>query len=221
LNVLLQKLNKMLEQELKNIWNNSSKSAEISIETNQLVEELNTKVNSVQKKIRNRDTGEISASVIGILIFGYLLYEIPFPITKVACSLSIIWFALVIFKFRKSTKQNTTTNLSLSMTDQLAHQEVTMQQQSILLNSAAYWYSVPSLIINFIFILGLGNPTDYNWTNSIANSVLPLTVDLKIITLIGLAFFYGFTIWVHKRAVSRELKPLLESIKKMQQQINK
>jgi len=209
----------MLEQELKNIWNNSSQTAEISIETNQLVGELNARVHSIQKQIRNRDVREITASVIGILIFSYFLYEIPFPITKLACSLSIIWFALVIFKSRKSRKQNMTTNLSLSMTAQLAHQETTMQQQASLLNSAAYWYSIPSFITNFIFIVGLENPADYDWTNSIANSVLPLSVNLKIITLIGLAFFYSFTIWLNKRAVIRVLKPLLENIKTMQQQL--
>ena len=95
----------MLEQELKDIWNNSTRTTKISIETNLLVEELNVKVNSIQKKIRIRDVGEISASVIGILIFGYLLYEIPFPITRISCIFSIVWFAYVIFKFSKSKKQ--------------------------------------------------------------------------------------------------------------------
>ncbi len=219
MNASQQKSNKMLEQELKDIWNNSSRTAQISIETSQLVEELNAKVNGIQKKIRIRDVREISASVIGILIFSYLLYEIPFPITKLACSFSIIWFAFVIFKFRKSKKQNAVTNLSLSITEQLAYQETAMQQQIIFLNSAAYWYSIPPFITNFIFILGLGNPTDYNWINSIANSVLPLTDNMKVITLIGLAFFYGFTIWINKRAASRDIKPLLKNIKVIQQQI--
>ena len=42
----------MLEQELKDIWNNSSQTPQISIETKQLITELNTKVNSIQKNIR-------------------------------------------------------------------------------------------------------------------------------------------------------------------------
>ena len=209
----------MLEQELKDIWNSSSQTAQISIETNQLVKELNTKVNSIQKKIRIRDIREISASVIGILIFSYLLYEIPFPITKIACGLSIAWFVFVILKSMKSKKQNTVSNFSLSMTEQLDYQGVTMQQQANFLNSAAYWYAIPSFIINFIFILGLGNPTDYNWTNSIAENILPLTPNLKIVTLIGLAFFYSFTIWINKRAVTRDLTPLLENIKTVQLQL--
>lgn len=209
----------MLEQELKGIWNNSSQTVKISIETSHLVEELNAKVNSIQKKIRNRDVSEISASIIGIFIFSYFLYEIPFPITKLACSFSITWFAFVIVKFRKSKKQNAITNMSLPMTEQLAHQEIMMQQQAKLLGTAAYWYSIPSFVINFIFILGLGNPANYEWTNSIAVSVLPLSTYMKIIILTGLAFFYGFTIWIHKRAVTRVIKPLLENIKAVQQQL--
>jgi len=105
----------MLEQELKNIWNNSSQTAQISIETNQLIDELNTKVSGIQKVVRKRDIREISASVIGILIFSYLLYEIPFPITRLACTLSIIWFVYVILKFRKSNSQNTQSNLQITL----------------------------------------------------------------------------------------------------------
>ena len=95
----------MLEQELKNIWNNSSKTEHISIETSLLVSELNAKMSRIQKVIKKRDIREISASVIGILIFIYLFYEIPFPINKLACIMSIIWFAYVILKLRKSKKK--------------------------------------------------------------------------------------------------------------------
>jgi len=221
LNVSHRKSNKMLEQELKDIWNNSSRTAQITIETSQLIEELNAKINGIQKKIRVRDTREISASVIGILIFSYLLYEIPFPMTKLACSFSIIWFSFVIYKFRKSKKQNAVTNLSLSIQEQLAYQETAMQQQVVFLSSAAYWYAIPPFITNLIFILGLGNPTDYNWINRIANSVLPLTDNMKVITLIGLAFFYGFTVWLNKRAITKGVKPLIENIEIVKQQLEK
>lgn len=211
----------MLEQELKDIWNNASKTAQISIETNQLVEELNAKVSNLQKKIRTRDVREISASVIGILLFSYLLYEIPFPITKVACGLAIAWFVFVILKFRKSKTQNIKTDFSLSLTEQLKNQKTMMVQQAKLLDSALYWYAIPPFIMNFIFILGLENPNDYNWTNSVAESLLPLSSNLKTITLIGLALFYAFTFWINKRALTEDVKPIIESIEKMQQQIKK
>lgn len=219
MNVSLQKSAKMLEQELKDIWNNSSQTAEISIETSQLVEELNTKINSIQKNIGRRDSIEISASIIGILLFGYLLFEIPFPITKVACGLAIAWFIFVIIKFRKSKTQNIKTDFSLSLTEQLNHQKTMMVQQAKLLDSALYWYAITPFIMNFIFILGLENPTDYNWTNNIAESLLPLTSNLKTITLIGLALFYAFTFWINKRALNKDVNPTIKSIEKMQKQI--
>lgn len=210
----------MIEQELKNIWNSSSQTEQISIETNPLIIELSSKVNTMQKQIRIRDIREISASVIGIIIFSYLFYEIPFPITKISCIFSIIWFVFVIYKFRKSKKQNTTSDLSSSITDQLAHQEVTMQRQAVLLGSSAYWYAIPPFVINFLFILGLGNPADYNWTNSLAENILPLTINFKIVMLVALALFYTFIIWINKRVVTKDINPLLKSIKTMQQQLN-
>lgn len=219
MNVSLQKSAKMLEKELKDIWSNSSQTAEISIETSQLVDELNTKINRIQKNIRRRDCIEISASIFGILIFGFLLLAIPFPITKVACGLTIAWFVFVILKFRKSKAQNIKTDFSLSLTEQLNHQKTIMVQQAKLLDSALYWYAIPPFIMNFIFILGLEDPTDYNWTNSIAESVLPLTSNLKTITLIGLALFYSFTFWVNKRALNKDVNPMIKSIEKMQEQI--
>lgn len=211
----------MLEQELKDIWKNSSESEQISIEIKQLTKELNAKVNNIQKKIQNRDIREISASIIGILFFGYLLFEIPFPITKIACGLAIVWFVFIITKFRKSKMQNTKTDFSLTIVEQLRNQKTIMEQQVNLLDSALYWHTIPPFIMNFIFILGLENPIDYNWTNNIAKSVLPLTSNLKITTLIGLALFYAFTFWANRRALNKEIKPTIESIEKMLSQIKK
>ena len=73
--------------------------------------------------------------------------------------------------------------------------------------------------MNFVFILGLENPVDYNWTNSVAESLLPLSPTLKIKTLTGLALFYAFIFWVNKRALNKDVLPTLERIEKMQLQI--
>ena len=209
----------MLEQELKNIWKNSSKTARISIEADRLVQEFDTKMTTIQKNIRKRDVREISASVFGILLFSFLAYEIPFPITKFSCLLSILWFAYVIYKFRKSNQQNSSEKLSLPLKEQLTHKKQLLQQQLKLLNSAAYWYAAPSLITNFIFIIGLRNPADYNWTNQIAENLLPLTVNAKVGTIIGLGIFYLLVIWVHKIAAKKDVHPILKSIEAIQQQI--
>ena len=125
----------------------------------------------------------------------------------------------IIFKFRKSKIQNTKSYFHLSLTKQLKQQKAAMQQQADLLDSATYWYAIPPFIMNFIFILGLGNPSDYNWVNSLAENILPLSVNLKTVTIIGLALFYAYAIWINKRAAAKDVKPLLENIKTMQQQM--
>jgi hypothetical protein len=210
----------MLEQELKNIWKNSSKTAQISIETDQLVQEFDTKMTTVQKNIRKRDVREISASVFGILLFSFLAYEIPFPITKFSCFLSILWFMYVIYKFRQSNQQNSSEKLSASLKEQLEHKKQLLQQQLKLLNSAAYWYAAPSFITNFIFIFGLGNPADYKWTNLIAENLLPLTLNAKAGTIIGLFIFYLLVAWLHRIAAKKEVQPILKNIEDIQQQLN-
>jgi len=209
----------MLEQELKNIWKNSSKTAQINIETDRLVREFDTKITTIQKNIRKRDVREISASVFGILLFSFLAYEIPFPVTRFSCFLSILWFIYVIYKFRKSNQQNSSEKLSLSLKEQLEHKKQLLQQQLKLLNSAAYWYAGPSFITNCIFILGLGNPADYNWTNLIAENLLPLTINAKTGTIIGLFLFYFFVAWLHKIAAKKEVLPILKNIEIIQKQL--
>ncbi|WP_034057192.1 hypothetical protein [Lacinutrix jangbogonensis] len=210
----------MLEQELKNIWKNSSETAQISIETDRLVKEFDTKMTNIQKKIRKRDVREISASVFGILLFSYFVYEIPFTITKLSCFLSILWFIYVIYKFKKSNQKNSSENLTLPIKEQLDHKKQLMQHQLKLLNSAGYWYAGPSFITNFIFIIGLENPADYNWTNSIAENLLPLTFNAKLGTIIGLGVFYLITIGVHKIAAKKDVQPILKTIEDIQQQLN-
>lgn len=206
----------MLEQELKNIWTSSAQTAQISIETSQLIKELNAKMDGIQKAIRIRDIREISASVMGMLFYMYLLFEIPFPMTRLASALSIVWFAYVIFKLRKSKTRQIASKLDLSVRGQLADQEASMRYQAALLDSVAYWYAIPPFIINCIFVLGLGNPAEYNWTNSVAESILPLSMNLKTGTITGLAFFYALIIWLNKRAALRDVKPILEKIKIIQ-----
>ena len=221
MNVLLQKSTKMLDQKLKDIWNNSSKGEQISIETQSLTKELNNKVEGIQQKIKGRDTREMVASIIGILLFVYLLIEIPFPITKLACGLAIVWFIFVLIKFRKSSLKNTKADLSLTVARQLEHQRVLMIKQADLMDSALFWYAIPPFIMNFLFIIGLEDPMEYNWNNSLAQSYLPLDNQVKMITLIGLALLYIFIFWRNKKALNKTVKPVIESIEEMQEQINK
>ncbi len=209
----------MSEQELRDIWNNSSRSERISIEASQLVKELNGRVSRLQKVIRKRDIREISASVLGILIFTYFLVEIPFPITKIACGLSIAWFVYVIYRFQKSKAGNKETDLALSLAEQLQEQSTMMTQQVKLLRTVSYWYALPPLVTNVLFVLGLGNPTDYDWINGIAEWILPMSVPMKLGTILFLAAFYVFIAWINYRASKKDIEPILENIQSVREEL--
>ena len=211
----------MLEQELKNIWKNSSKAEQIKFETSRLMIDLNRKMNRFEKTIRYRDMREISSSVLGILLFGYFVYAIPFLLTKIASFFTVIWFVYVIYKFRAVKKHKSPANLSLSFREQLEHQKVNMIRQARLLDTVLYWYLLPPFILNVIFIMGLGSPTDFSWSNSIANQLLPLTITYKIAYLLFIAVLYAGILWLNKRAVKKGINPVIKDIERVLQQLER
>jgi hypothetical protein len=79
--------------------------------------------------------------------------------------------------------------LYLSLIDQIEYKEASMQHQVKLLESAVYWYVTPAFIMNIIFIFGLGDPVDYSWSITIAENLLPLTINSKIKKLYHLILF--------------------------------
>ena len=204
----------MLEKDLKDIWSKSAQGARISIESNQLEEELNSRLGQMKKRIRIRDLREIVASILGGVFFSYLAYEIPFLLSKLACLLSVFWFIYVILKFRLSRKQNKDLDLSLSLRNQLEKQLIFMEEQENLLDSANYWYAIPPFLINIVFIIGLGDPLDVAWSNSIAETLLPLSGNFKLVLILGLFFFYALIIWMNKKVLDEEIRPLLRELDK-------
>jgi len=211
----------MLEQELKNIWKNSSKTEQIKFETSRLMIDLNRKINRFEKTIRYRDMREIAASILGIFLFGYFVYEIPFLLTKIASFFTVIWFAYVIYKFRAAKKHKLSANLSLSFREQLEHQKENTIQQAKLLDTVLYWYLIPPFILNVIFVIGLESPADYNWSNTIANQLLPLAITYKIAYLIFIAVLYAGILWLNKRAVKKGINPVIKEIENVLQQLEK
>jgi hypothetical protein len=211
----------MLEQDLKEMWSKSSQSTRIVIDPNGLREELMLKLKDLKRKIKRRDQREIAASVFGMLLFTFLTYEIPFILCKVACMLSIGWFLYVILKLRVSKRQNTKIDFSLPMAIQLQEQKVFMRRQADILDSIMYWYAIPPFIINILFIVGLGDPLAYDWSNYLAELVLPLSANFKIFLVLGLSVFYAFIIWMNKKALSNEIKPILNKLDDLIFQLSK
>lgn len=208
----------MLEQELKDIWKNSSQVEQIKFDLSRLIMDLDRKMTRIEKVIRKRDFREIGAALIILPIFGYLAYEIPYPITRAASLLTIVWSLYVIYKFRSVQKRRREENLSLSFTQQLENQKANMMDQHRLLDTVLYWYVLPPYILNLVFIWSLGYPANIEWSGNLINH-LPMDLNSKIVLTIGLAVFNTFIVWLNKRAVKKTLNPLIADIERVQAQL--
>lgn len=209
----------MLDQELKNIWSNTPMTEEISINTNQLMNELNQKMIQINKNIKNRDLREYFGVVVGIITFGYVFFVVPLVILKVCCILFVLWFGLVVYKINKA-KQHKEVSLTSSINEQLNEQKNILQAQVKLLKSVPYWYVLPPFLICVVFILGIDIPPDQGWDTIKVFDFITVLSLIKLVAIILFVFFFSFIIWINKRAVKKELNPILENIERIENSIN-
>jgi hypothetical protein len=210
----------MLEQELKEIWKTASQVERIKFDLSRLMIDLNKKMRSIERAIRRRDRREIVAAVLMIPIYGYLAYEIPFMMSKIGSIVILIWCVYVIFKLRNVQKTKRKTDLSLSFSEQLESQKTHMTQQVKLLDTVLYWYILPPYIGNIIFIFGLSDPSEYEWSNIVLDVYLPLSMPYKIAYLVSGAIVSGVILWLNKSIVKKTLKPLIDETEEVQLQLN-
>lgn len=209
----------MTEQKLKEIWLNSSELEKIHVDLTRLIIDLKNQLSTIEKAIRKRDIREIVAAFIGVPVFAYLAYEIPFPMTRIASILTVLWSLYVVYRFKKIQKSKRNEDLTLPFKTQLENQRMNMLEQHHFLNTVLYWYAGPPFFLNTLFIVGLGNPDTIGWSSWIVGH-LPLDSGSKIGLIIGLALFYAFIVWLNKRAVKKTLNPLIRDIERIQRELN-
>lgn len=209
----------MFEQELKDIWKSAAQAEKIKFDISRLLIDLNANMKQIEKSIRNRDRREIAASFVGIPIFGYFAFTIPFILTKIASILGVLWFCYVIYKLLRVKKDKIPVNLALPFRMQLENQKTNLMQQARLLDTVLYWYVLPPFLMNILFILGLGGPDESGSTASVAK-IFSFSPIGKISTIVGLAIFYAFVVWLNKRAVKKTLRPAIEDIDRVLHQLD-
>ncbi len=209
----------MLEKELKDIWRNSSQAEQIKFDLSKLMIELNAKLHHIEKAIHKRDWIETAASSVGIIFFSYLAYEIPFLLSKTACLFGVFWFGYVIYRLW-NVKKNGKSDFSQSFKEVLKSEKDHLLKQAHLLNTVLYWYVLPPFLLNTLFVIGLGDPAVYSWSNFLTDLLLPFSTMEKVGILVGLSFFYAFIVWMNKRAVKKEIDPLVAEIDKVQKQMD-
>ncbi len=209
----------MLEQELKKIWKNSSETERIKFDLSKLMIELNDKINKFERAFRRRDREELITALISIPIFGCIAYLIPFPITKVGIILAMIGFIWSIYERRNHRKKMTPINPILSFREQLEKQKDNILQELKRYDTVLYWFIIPGFIPYAVSIIGLGDPAEYGWSNTIINQLLPMPLIYKIGSLVFAVVIFVAIFWAHKRVIRKQFKPLIENIDKVMHQL--
>jgi len=184
------------------------------------MKDLINKIALIDKNIENRTRSELLVSLFGIIIFGYFFYEIPFLLTKFACILSIVLLICIIHRLKSTHKLRSRIGLATSVKEQLKHQKYYLTEQSKLLDNVFYWYVLPPFIMNIVFIIGLGDPSEINWTSSLTE-YLPITINEKFKTILTLVIIHGLVVLLNKSDVRINFKPVIQDIEKMQEQLKK
>jgi len=184
----------MLDQELKNIWKNANQQELVKFETSKLLMEMNQKLEKFDSRIKTRDYLEIIAAIVVIAVMIYYAIIIPYLFTKIASLLIIPWALFVIYKLR-SVKKHKPANFDLSFRNYLVQQRSYLKKQMTLLDNILYWYILPPFVIAILFFIGL-----------------PLTTMMWI-TKMGFVLLFSIgVLYLNKRAVKKQFKPLIKQL---------
>lgn len=194
----------MLENELNKIWQNSTREELVKFNASKLLIDLDSKLESFDRCIKNRDRREIIAAIFIMLVFGVMTFFIPQLLSKMGIlrgvlygtglMLGVIFGILVIYKLRH-VKKFKADNYSLSTKDYLIkHQQYLIKERS-LLEKVLYWYTLPATLSTILIFVGV-------------NLGSTQTYILILISLVVNAYAY----YINKRTVKKDFNPLIEKL---------
>ncbi len=194
-------------QDLKNIWKSASKE-EITINTDQLMDDFKLKMERREQIVRRRDLREIIAALIGLIGFGYSYYAYSNTFSRVGSILGLLALIYIIYKLRSNRKNKTGQKLFLPIREQMLHQHRFMLNQYKLLDTVIYWVSTPLFMANSIIVWGLSKPND---TSTLLDQITEKW-EIKIVITIILAIVFGYIGWMNKKAAEVNWKPLIQQL---------
>lgn len=180
----------MLEDELKNIWQYSTKEVLVKFNTSRLLIDLDAKLETFDRTIKNRDRLEIGAAALVILFMGTTFFYTPQLLSKIGLLVGVCYGILVIYVLR-NVKKFKADNYSLPMKAYLIkHQEYLIKQRNLLKN-VLYWYILPPTVSVILFFMGK---------------------DMGYIHMLLVIGIMTFIYVINQRAVKKDFDPLIKKI---------
>jgi len=195
----------MIEDELIKIWQSSSNQERIKFEKSKLMIELQSSLKRLDKWWNYIELSETVLAIFGVLLSTFLLFKIPFILTKIALALMIICAVYLIIKYR-GVKKFQPSDLENNYLNYLKKNREYLQAQKKFLKTYFYWGILPVYPIILLFTISV-------WEK----------VPIHLITLINVATIgigiYGY--FLNKKRVKREITPRISGINELINQLEK
>jgi amino acid transporter len=134
----------MLENELKNIWKNSSKEELVKFNKSKLILDLDSKLENFEKRMKNRDRKMLVWGILVTIGLTYLFFSDTELITGIIC-LTIIPYVILQFYLIKKVKQYKVDYYSLPLKEYLLKHQQYLIKERKLDENAFYWKILPGL----------------------------------------------------------------------------
>ncbi|MFB9864572.1 hypothetical protein [Rufibacter immobilis] len=184
----------MLDQDLKNLWQNGSSMPPIEVNQDLLLQEVNRQTQDLNQKIRDRDRREIGVALLMIPLFAFVSWRFPFPLTKLGAGLAVPFCMFIIYQLRRNRSQQPQ-NIAVPVQEYLHQYREYLHRQMRLLQKAMYWYMMPLNICLLLYFLGFPSSKEL------------LAFNLGIVAVINVLVYAA-----NRHALKTELEPLLHKL---------
>ena len=187
----------MIEEELIKIWQSSPNRERVKFEKSRLMIDVQSSMERLHRGIKYRDLMEQLGVIVVSPVFAYYAYVIPYPLTKVASVLTILWGIYVIIRLRNA-KKNKPGAFTETYLDYLRKTREYLTIQKTMIDNVIYWYILPAWAILTLFVSGaIGEPGKLTWI--IETEVLIIFVSVG-------------TYYLNKRAVKKQFVPRIAKV---------
>lgn len=183
-----------MKDDLQNIWQGAYETAVHIKDPKTFLAEMDEKFVDFNRKIKARDTREITVAVIMSLLLGYGLFVYKPLLTKIALLVGIL-YCLMVISFLLSVKWQRPLKLTLNTKEFLLAYKRYLLKERRLINNVLFWYLLPPATAIGLFFVGQGA----SW---------------MVLLIMGSFVFviYGYIYRINKRSVRKDFDPLINEI---------
>lgn len=186
----------MFEEELKKIWQNAPQKEQIRFEHSRLLIELKNHLSRDDKQIKIRNTREIIAGIVLLLLIGYYSLTIPMSLqVQIANLLLALWAFYIIGLFRYVRRKKPEAGGNLDLKTYLNQYRTYLLLEKRFSEQGILWTILPLLPGVTLLLMS----DRYTWAQ---------------VGWIGLLLFVLITIshLINRHAARKKRQPLIDSI---------